>query len=57
MHDATAGIGATARKEEIQCFIEDHLEMGEEGLDGRGHYLLEINLEDLDTSTGEYQHY
>ena len=31
--------------------------MGEEGLDKRDHYLLEINLEDLETSTREDQHY
>ena len=31
--------------------------MGEEGLDERDHYLLEINLEDLETSTEEDQHY
>ena len=30
--------------------------MGEGGLDKRDHYLLEINLEDLETSTGENQH-
>ena len=57
VHDATAGMEATARKEEIQRFIEDQLERGEEGLDERDHYLLEINLEDLETSTGEDQHY
>ena len=57
LHDATAGVAATARKEEIQRFIEDQLDLGEEGLDERDHYLLEINLEDLETSLGEDQHY
>ena len=57
MHDATAGMEATARKEEIQRFIEDQLEMGEEGLDERDHYPLENNLEDLEASTGEDHHY
>ena len=57
VHDATAGMEATAIKEEIQCFVEDQLEMGEGGLDERDHYLLEINLEDLEISTGEYHHY
>ena len=56
MHDATAGMKTTARKEEIHHFIEDQLEMGEEGSDKRDHYLLEINLEDIETSTGEDQH-
>ena len=49
VHDITAGMEATARKEEIQRFIENQLEMGEEGSDKRDHYLLEINLEDLET--------
>ena len=37
VHDTTAGMEATARKEEIQRFIEDQLEMGEEGLAERDH--------------------
>ena len=57
VYDATAGMEAIARKEEILRFIEDQLEMGEERLDERDHYLLEINVEDLETSTGEDQHY
>ena len=31
VHDDIAGVEATARKEEIQKFIEDQLEIGEEG--------------------------
>ena len=57
VHDTTAGLAATARKEEIQQFIEDQFELGEEGLDEQDRYLLEINLEDLETSSGEDQHY
>ena len=57
VHDTVAGVNATARKEEIQRFIEDQLELGEEGLDERDHYLLEINLDDLESSSGEEQHY
>ncbi len=45
------------RKEEIQRFIEDQIELGKEGLDEKDHYLLEVNLEDLKTTTGEEQHY
>ena len=52
VHDTTAGTEATTRKEEIQYFSEDQLEMGEEGLDERDHYLLESSLGDLKTSTG-----
>ena len=57
VHDATSGLAATARKEEIQRFIEDQIELGEEGLDEKDHYLLEVNLEDLESTTGEEQHY
>jgi len=57
VHPATVGMAATARKEEIQQFIKDQLNLGEDGLDERDHYLLEITLEDLETSSGEDQHY
>ena len=58
VHDTASGIAATARKEEIQRFIEDQIELGEEGLDEKDHYLLEVNLKDLETTTtGEEQHY
>ena len=57
VHDAVAGVAATARKEEIQQFIEDQIELGEEGLDASNYYLLEVNLEDLETTSGEEQHY
>merc|ERR1712086_667377 len=57
VHDDIAGVAANARKEEIQQFIEDQLELGEEGLDEKDHYLLEVNLEDLEFVTGEEQHY
>jgi hypothetical protein len=56
VHDATAGIEATARKEEIQRFIEDQIELGEKGLGAQDHHLLEVNLEDLEMTTGDEQH-
>ena len=57
VHDTLAGVSATARKEEIQRFIKDQLELGGRGLDEQDHFLLEINLEDLETSSGKEQHY
>ena len=57
VHDATVGMEATVRKEELQPFIEDQLEPGEDELDERDHYLLEISFGDLETSTVEGQHY
>ena len=40
-------------KEEIQRLIEDQIDLDEEGLDPRDHYLLEVILEDLETTLGE----
>ena len=57
VHDTTSGVEASARKEEIQRFIEDQLDLGGEGLDEHDKFLLEINLDDLETSSGEDQHY
>ncbi len=33
------------------------MDLGGEGLDERDHYLLKINLDDLETSSGEDHHY
>ena len=57
VHDATSGLKATQRKMEIQRWIEDQMELGEEGLHQSDHYLLEVNLEDLEQSSGEEQYY
>ena len=57
MHDDISGVTANTRKEEIEQFIEDQLEIDEEGLDKKDHYLLEVNLEDLEFTSGEEQHY
>ena len=57
VHDSATGTLATKRKEEIQRWIEDQIELGEEGLDEKDQYLLEINLEDLETTSGEDHHY
>jgi hypothetical protein len=47
----------TRRKEEMRKALEDQLELGEEGLGEEDRFLLEINLDDLDTSSGEDQTY
>ena len=56
VHDTVSGLKATERKEELQREIEDQIELGGEGLDEKDSFLLEINLEDLDTSTGKDQY-
>lgn len=57
VHDHVAGVHATRRKEELCALIEDQIELGEEGLDEQDKWLLEINLEDLESTTGEDQTY
>jgi hypothetical protein len=57
VHDCVSGSLATARKEELQRAIEDELELGGEGLAEEDLYLLEINLDDLETTSGELQAY
>lgn len=53
VHDAIAGELATTRKEEIRQELEEQIAMGGEGLEEEDQYLLEINLDDIETSSGE----
>ena len=57
VHDTVSGLKTAERKEELQREIEDQIELGGSGLHKQDRYLLDINLEDLETSTGEDQHY
>ena len=57
VHDAQTGLCQTRRKEEIQREIDRHLEAGWEGLLAEDQYSAEINLSDLETSSGEQQEY
>ena len=51
------GLEAVKRKQELQSEIECQIELGGEGLGKQDKYLLEINLEDLEHSSGEDQYY
>ena len=55
MHDFKTGDLASKRKEDLRRALEDQLELGEEGLAREDEYLLDINLDNLDESTGEDQ--
>ena len=44
-------------KEELQKEIQRQQELGDEGLDEKDKFLLEIKLEDLEGTSGEYQEY
>ena len=57
VYDTVTGTEATLRKEELQRLIEEQIELGGEGLEENDKYLLEINLEDLSTTSGETQTY
>lgn len=57
VHIRTAGDLVTRRKEEIREALEEQMELGEEGLAEEDRFLLEINLDELDNSTGEEQTY
>ena len=53
VHDRTQGTLAKLRKEELQKEIKAQQEMGYRGLLEEDQYLAEVNLEDLETSSGE----
>ena len=57
VHDAVSGLKAVERKEELQREIEHQILLGGTGLDEQDRYLLEINVGDLETSSGEDQYY
>jgi hypothetical protein len=57
VHDAIAGTHVTTQKEQIQHEIEHQLELGATGLLQEDKYLMEINLEDMESTLGERQEY
>jgi hypothetical protein len=57
VHDPVSGIIATAKKEELLWEIEHQRELGDAGLLEEDKYLAEVNLEGLETTLGEQQHY
>ena len=57
IHDSVAGRQATLRKEEIQCKIKEQIEMGSNGLLDEDLWMMEMNLRDLETTSGEQEEY
>ncbi len=57
VHDRVQGTIATQWKEELQREIEDEQEQGFDGLLEEDQYLEEVNLEDLENTSGERQEY
>ena len=57
VHNPVSGIIVTAKKEEILLEIERQCELGDNGLLEEDKYLAEVNLEEMASSLGEWQHY
>lgn len=57
VHDRINGEKAMQRKESLRKELESQIALGGDGLEEEDQYLLEINLGDLDNSTGEDQTY
>ena len=57
VHDPVSGTIATATKEELLLEIKRQRNLGDAGLLNEDKYLAEVNLEEMATSSGEWQHY
>ncbi len=57
VHNTVAGTWVTLRKKQIQQEIEHQMELGASGLLQEDKYLMEINLEDMETTLSEHQEY
>jgi hypothetical protein len=57
IHDTVAGTQATLRKESIQQEIEEQMEQGKAGLLEEDHWMIEVNLGDMETTSGEQEEY
>ena len=57
VHDSISVTSETPHKEEIQIEIEKQQELGTNSLEEGDKYLMEINLEDLENTSGKKQQY
>ncbi len=57
IHDAVAGTQAMLRKEAIQREIEEQMELGEAGLLEEDHLMMEVNLGNMENTSGEQEEY
>jgi hypothetical protein len=57
MHDEVAGTRATLKKEEIQWDIEEQMKLGSTGLLEEDQWMMEVNLGDMESSSGESEEY
>ena len=52
MHDNVSGLLASERKEELLKLIAEQQERGKDGLEEEDRWLLEVNLDDFETTSG-----
>jgi hypothetical protein len=57
IHDLVAGMQATLWKEAIQLEIEGQMELGTVGLLEEDHWMMEVNLGDIKSNSGEQEEY
>jgi hypothetical protein len=57
MHHKTSGLLATQEKEQLFQDIENQIERGGDGLAEHDKWMLEIDIESMDTSSGERESY
>jgi hypothetical protein len=57
VHDPVCGTIGTAKKKELLLEIEQQRELGDAGLLEEDKYLAKVNLEEMASSSGEWQHY
>jgi hypothetical protein len=57
IHDMVAGTQATLRKEAIQREIKAQMELGEAGLLEEDHLMMDVNLGDMENTSGEQEEY
>jgi hypothetical protein len=57
VHDPVSGTIANARMEELLLEIEYQRELGDAGLLEEDKYLAKVNLEEMESSSGERQHH
>jgi hypothetical protein len=57
IHDSVAGTQATLRKEVIQQEIEEQMVLGKEGLLEEDHWMIKVNLGDMETILRKQEEY
>jgi hypothetical protein len=57
IHDLVAGTQVTLQKEALQWEIESQMELGMAGFLEKDHWMMEVNLGDMESTTGEQEEY